>query len=232
MNRCMKTNRCLSVFFLFFVAFHLTAQSKDQYDQFINEAGSNSIINTGLVPIRYQTISEGTCFIESDVFRAGAIKYNGRVYYDLLLNLNSHLDELYVRSADSGEIIVLIKSYIDQFWIENFHFKKIDNSQMSGFYKVLYEGDHSLYKKTYKELYEKIKNDQQYVVRGFKEKISYFLVKDGDIIKITKPKRILKLFKEYKKELKRELNESGFNPKLYPDQYLITAVNWININVD
>ena len=208
------------------ISFYATAQSEVGYRSFVDKIESPSIIKTGTLPIAYYTIREGSFYIQSDEYKKGSIKYNGKMYYDLLLNINAHLDELYIKDVSNPNSLVLTKDLIEYFYIDNRFYKNFRTAQMSGFYEVMVDGDISLYKKVQKVFYERIVDMS--MSREFNESVSYFIVDGDNIIKLSNPKKILNLYKSHKRMIKRELRKAGVDHRVNPDAYLLFVIEWVN----
>ena len=208
------------------ISFYATAQSEVGYRSFVDKVGNPSIIKTGTFPIAYHTIREGSFYIQSDEYKRGSVKYNGKMYYDLLLNINAHLDELYIRDISNPNSLVLTKDLIEYFYIDNKFYKNLKTEQMSGFYEVIVEGDVSLYKKVQKTFYQRIVDME--VSREFKESVSYFVVSGDNVVKLSSPKKVLNLYEHHKRAIKSELRNTRLNHRVNPDAYLSFIIEWIN----
>jgi len=207
------------------ISFCAVAQSETGYHNFIDRVENPSIIKTGAIPIVYKSVREGNFYIRSNEYKMGSVKYNGKVYYDLLLNINAHLDELYVRDVSNTNSLVLSKDMIDYFYIDKKFYRNFKNGQMGGFYEVIAEGDVSVYKKVQKVFYERVGAD---VFRGFHESISYFMIDGDNVLKFSNPKKILNHYKPHKRAIKRELERTGMDHRVNPDAYLLFVIEWVN----
>lgn len=156
------------------------------YGRFSAEAEELSNLYRGVAPVQYRFRYTGSCFAYSDEFERGFIIYNGRIYRNVLLNLNCHTDELVVKIEKSGILVKLNKDFVDCFSlgkrvfvnlgrvpagntdvmgiasvsgygnIEGAQEREIDKLLPSGYYEVIYDGELKLLKKIKKVYSERI----------------------------------------------------------------------------
>lgn len=202
------------------------SQSKTDYEIFINAAQNNSLINNGTVPITYIGIKEGHCFIYTPEFFKGTICYDGKLYYDILLNINAHLDEVYLRHDQTGNISVLSKESISELTIGQRHYINFRKSNMSGFFELLSDGEICLYKRVKKIFYENISNRD--LIRGFTADINLYVEHNNVIHTVKKPKDIYRMFPEQKREIRTVMKNKGITFKGDREKYLLTVIEWLN----
>lgn len=159
----------------------LIKQNAD-YDKFVASAGELSNLYRGAAPVEYRFKYTGTYFAYSDNYEKGNILYDGRIYKNVLLNLNAHNDDLQIKIEKSGLFVTLNKAFVQSFTIgkhkfvnigrqsniekftgdvfssviEGMEVSNIDNLLPSGYYEIVYDGNLKLLKKTHKTYSERI----------------------------------------------------------------------------
>lgn len=202
------------------------SQSRDDFERYIEEVGDNALLNNGTVPVVYTGLNDGHCYIYSPEFIMGDVKYAGRVYYDVLLNINAHLDQLYMKHPVTGNLSVLAKGKVEFFNIGEREYVNFNRDEMVGFYEVMIGGDLTLYKRVSKEYYQEIVDRILY--RGFKNAaISYLLEYNGKLYNIKKLSDIYRLFPTKKKEIKSYLAVEEISFKSDPDRCLMTVLELV-----
>lgn len=200
-------------------AAHLFSQKESDYGTYSEVAGNYMNLYRGAAPVKYKFLHLGTFYAYSENFEKGEVKYNGRVYRDVVLNLNSHMDELYVRIPFSGREVVLNKSLVEHFTMGKRKFVNLNN----GYYELLYDGKARLVKKIRKAYSEKIASSVNPVTgsrleKSFELQESYILLKDGAEIKIPRKSALVALYAARRSEIKRKLREeriSGQDDKAF-----------------
>jgi len=183
----------------------LSAQNIDDYKIFSDAAGEHSVLYRGKLPMIYGSKSPNdasTYFAFSTNFLKGGVCFCGKQYSDVALNLNAHTDELYVRDPITGTYIVVNKSFVDSFSLENHrfvHYKSEDHSVLdNGYYEVLYTGNVLLYKKIRKLYFEKTP-DALRVVKGFTLEENFYLWKNNRWHRVGTKRDLKKLYPEQSK---------------------------------
>ena len=216
---------CL-LFELLITAGNLNAQVKNQQnlpkdadlEKFVATAQEYSNLYRGSSPMQYRFKYTGTYFAYSDNFEKGDVWYNGKLYKDVFLNLNSHRDELYVKVEKTGLIVKLNSDFVQDFSIgkRNYTFvaekitDKISPEKYidSGYYELLYSGDAKLYKKIRKTYSERINHfvsstTGSQIERIFSANVRYYLLKEGKIIRIKRVSNLLSVYRDQKKDLRQ-----------------------------
>lgn len=157
-------------------------QKDSDYDKFVKSSGELSNLYRGAAPIEYRFKYTGTYFAYTESYIKGNVLYNGRIYKDISLNLNSHNDDLQINIDNSRLFVTLNKDFVHSFTIGEHKFinvgrshpteKKID-AQVSeiiegvdvnyidillppGYYEIIHDGELKLLKKTKKIYSERI----------------------------------------------------------------------------
>lgn len=139
------------------------------------------------------------------------ITYRNQAFYNVSALYNIEEDALIIVNnlgpSFTAYPIKLQKEHVERFEIGDDSFVYIDEQvswHAKGFYKAIYEGEEvSLLSKVFKRL------DLKHRVLTYKENNHYFLKRDGQFYRLKRLSGLLKLYPEYKKEIrqyKRELS--------------------------
>lgn len=216
--------RALLVPLLVLLALTASAQKSVEYKAFADSADGFSNLYRGSAPLAYRFLHTGTFFAYGVEFLQGEVMFNDKLYTDVMLNLNSHLDELYLFIKETGRYVVLNKDFVDYFSIaqRKFHHfregKKGEKDTLSpGFYELLY-GDESarLFKKTKKVYAERINHfasaaTNSKLERMFTPLYSYHLIKEGDTYNIKRFGDILTIYSIRRKEIRPLIREKNLD---------------------
>ncbi len=175
----------------------LLEQNSD-YDKFVADAGELSNLYRGTAPIEYRFSYTGTYYAYTENYEKGNVLYNGRIYKDVLLNLNAHTDELQVKIPSSQLILVLNKDFVQSFTIgvhnyinvgrkveenkqdfsnkniniiESVEGSSVDNIIPGGYYEIIHDGNLKLLKKTKKIYSERINQSASIETKSQVERI-------------------------------------------------------------
>jgi len=199
------------------------AQNGSDYERFVNDAGELSNIYRGQSPLVYNFRHTGTYYAYSENFEIGVVKYNGKIYKDVYLNLNSHLDELNILIKKTGRTVVLNNDFVGYFSFggrDFIYLKDVNKSSGSvpqiGYYQVLYNGSSKLYKKIKKIYAERINETASIQTKSKLERMflvseSYYLLKEGSFHLIKKKSDLLSYYKEKKRDIRQLIREKNLD---------------------
>ncbi len=198
----------------------ISAQTNEDYNRFTESAEGYSNLFRGTAPLAYKFTHTGTYFAYSSDFSKGKVVYNNKTYHDVLLNLNSHLDELYLFINYSGRYVVLNKEFVDSFTMGDREFVNVrtnslqDNSVMApGFYEVLYKNKSvTLFKKIKKSYSERINQAASSETGSKLERLfllsnSYFLTKGKSTYAVKRVGDIIRLYPEKRRDIRVLIRE-------------------------
>ena len=181
---------------------------------YMKESNVFSPLYNGTLPPQYKGTYDGTYFLESEEYFPGAVVYDGKKYEDLSLNLNAHLDELYVRIPGNHISSVLIKSYVTSFHLGDMAFLHITRSAFprtpeEGYFRVLFSGEHIRLFKRIKKNYISANPNETRSSHLFETRISYYMVtQDGMFHPVKTKGSLLKVLQDQKKPLKKHISEN------------------------
>jgi hypothetical protein len=201
-----------------------SAQKSVEYKAFADSADGFSNLYRGSAPLAYRFLHTGTFFAYGVEFLPGEVIFNDKLYTDIMLNLNSHLDELYLFVKETGRYVVLNKDFVDYFSIAQrkfYHFreskKNVADTLSPGFYELLYGNESArLFKKTKKVYAERINHfasaaTNSKLERMFMPLYSYYLIKEGDTYSIKRFRDILSTYGVRKREIRPLIREKSLD---------------------
>ncbi|PKO97968.1 MAG: hypothetical protein CVU13_12370 [Bacteroidetes bacterium HGW-Bacteroidetes-8] len=209
-----------------FVLFALaaSAQKSIEYKAFADSADGFSNLYRGSAPLAYRFLHTGTFFAYGVEFLPGEVLFNDKLYTDVMLNLNSHLDELYLFIKETGRYVVLNKNFVDYFSIAHrkfYHFRESKKSEADtlspGFYELLYGNESArLFKKTKKVYAERINHfasaaTNSKLERMFMPLYSYYLIKDKETYNIKRFRDILSIYDIRRRDLRPLIREKSLD---------------------
>ena len=227
----MKFKLLFSITFLFPAA--LSGQKAD-YNLFMNAAAELSVLYRGELPVSYGSripTDNSIYYAWSTNFEAGEVIFCGKLYQNILLNLNAHLDELYVQEPVQGMPVLVNKNFVESFSIGKHKFVNYQQEKNTtlnlGYYEVLFTGNVKLYKKIRKIYYEK-PGDRGRMQRGFTLFEGYYVCKNDQWVRINKKGDVTKLFPEHKKAIDKLSKSMNFTFKEDKERFLMVTLDYIN----
>lgn len=219
--------KTLLFFFLlaFLFATDVSAQNGDDYKKYMQEAANRSLLYRGKLSLRYDFAHQGTYFAYSPTYEKGMVHFNGKDYYDVLINLNSNIDEVCVKISNNiVDGITLNKAQVDYFFMGKrkfVNFKQGNQLMVPGYYEVIYsDGDGmTLYKKISTHYREDISRESSdVVVKIFESTYKYFLVRGESVTVVKNDRTLISLFRDRKKEIKQKLSQVRPKDPLYTEK--------------
>jgi len=185
----------------------LSAQNTVDFGMFTDAAQEYLGLYRGELPLHYGSKSPNdgsTFFAYSTDFENGDVLFRGKHYKGVTLNLNVHIDELYVRDPFQGIAILVNKNFVDSFSMGRrrfVHHKQEQGSMLAnGYYEVLYEGRLKLFKKIRKNYFENTLDGQR-LKKGFTLDESFYLWKDDRWVRVAAKKDLQKLYPDQKRNI-------------------------------
>ena len=194
------------------------AQVSD-YDHYMKSVDENALLFRGKIDNKTFFKCKGTSFAYQNEFTLGEVFFNEKLYKNVLINLNSQSDELYVKKDSEKLSIILEKDLVDYFNLEGRKFINLKgkvNGISPGFYEVVYEDSAMLLKKIkkiYREELEAGVNDAASIVKSYDPEIRYFLYKDSAYYPIKGKTTFTSHYKEKKKEINKIFSHASVAEK-------------------
>ena len=182
----------------------LKAQQADDYSLYSSDAKEQSMLYRGRLATSYANIHfNGTYYWTSREYAKGTVCYNGKVYEDVLCNVDACAQELLVRYSPAMPEVVVKKEYVPWFTMDGCRFINGSLSGIGGaegYYKVLKEKDGMLLQQVRKSIKQSADNvngdaigynDPAYnpnIHSYFSVETRWYVVKDGKLKGISRRK--------------------------------------------
>lgn len=201
-----------------FVLFSQSGSDPEPYD-YPSVSSSSLLLYSSCPALRYEFDYSGTFYAFEDNFSIGNVVFDGMIFRNILINLNSHLDELCFQN-DSSNIVILEKSKISSFEMDGDVFINLKDEHICegsdyspGFYRVLWDGgsrDIVFLEKISKNYQEKFDKSSRYkepdfLKRAFVEESSFFVMINGVLFSLKKPSDLCEIFEVTKSDLRKLL---------------------------
>ncbi len=134
--------RFLTTFLLTLLCIPLFGQVSYDFTVFNDEASYAAPLYRGREATRYSFYHEGHCYWEEEDFREGTLDFNGKTYYNVLLNIDAAEGDLLVLQKGSVVPIILNFDLVESFSIGGREFRKVTGQvkAVDGYYELL-KGD-------------------------------------------------------------------------------------------
>lgn len=182
----------------------LKAQNGEEalYGEYAESAGSKAVLYRGKLPDKYLYAFNGTPFWESRTYLRGEVKYNGKLYRDVLLNIDACRMELLCRYSNDVSPVILNRQDVQYARLGGSLFINLNNlgygSAPEGYFELIKDGEAPVLKQV-KKIYRsdsRIHNgedigyyDSNYrdnVTNYFRREEKFYTIKDGEIKRISK----------------------------------------------
>lgn len=215
------------------------SQKHGDYELFMDGAKEFSNLYRGAAPLNYKFKYTGTYFAYSDKYVYGDVYFNDKLYKDVLLNLNGHLDELYVFAEENGMAVMLNKNFVERFTIGDRHyinlkFRNNNHLLQDGYYEILWCNDtDSLIKKTTKKYEERINQladlgTGNKIERIFTPSNQYYLLKENLAKQIKRASQIRAIYGVNRGALRKHIRDKELDLRLNKDVAFKSIVEFIN----
>lgn len=208
------------------------AQQKcPESEEYQKAAGQRSMLYRGTLSPQYRFVYNGTFYVETPEFETGQIMYNGRLYSDVLLNIDACRNILVV---NLGGVCVDAQTDFVEYAIiggrEYIHLPEGKN-KAHAYYQVLHKGGLCFLKRVYKiysvqsgdhngedigyydpKYKRRIGDNGPEVECFFARKCTYHILSDGVLKKISSKGSILKMIDKSKRaQVKKMAAEKGLD---------------------
>ncbi len=185
----------------------MQAQNRSEYESFAESAGAKSILYRGPGPKKYNFLYNGHYFWDSRDYKSGSVCFNGRVYDNVLLNIDAYGQQLLVRSDVGAMEINLRRDFVEWFEIGGDRFLNLQREGVitnaePGFYAVKKSGKTPILLRVSKFLSSNMVNNNNgysgigYVDENYRSDVytcfmihrQYYTVKNDKLVKIGRRK--------------------------------------------
>lgn len=207
------------------------AQEHDDLRAYQDDVQSFSVIYQGRQPIKYKMLYNGNPYWDLDGYQVGDLFFNGKLYHDVLMEIDACQQELLTRASEGVSPVGLGRDDISWFTRQGVRYANLSEEGIDvpqGFYQELYADGTRLYRRVDKILTSDTHSangapigydDPKYrsnVYDYFENKVCYYIIKSsGSVSCIKKKNQIYKVFPECRKELKRHLKASYTSVSTY-----------------
>lgn len=221
----------------------LVAQAQDDYGLYMDEAGEASLIWRGRIDVGYDFLFNGTPYWESPDFRSGMIRYNGRDYFDVQINIDAYANQVLVRPQSRHQAMLLNRDEVEYFIIGDRKFvyprRTYGQAIPEGFYEVLFDGRAKLLMQVTKTLREDPEGrrrseagyDGQYhygIANIFIREVRYYYVSaSGEVKQLRRRGDILKCYKDRKKEIRKYVSALEKGQYFNIEQYALRVLRYV-----
>jgi hypothetical protein len=191
-----------------------------QVSGYIAAAGEEALVLNGKAEAVYATTISGHPYMDTEDFRTATLSYNGKMYPDVLLRLNTQTDELSIQHGDGRMAVVLEPSLVDFARTADYTWLR----DTAGYYALLHDGKYPVIKRERKILEEEIEG--MTVRRYFSDRVRYFVDVNGKQRQVKSRNSVVKLFPDRKKELKQYAKQEKLDFKRNADKAIVTLIRY------
>lgn len=210
------------------------AQQYEEFGRFFKEAGNNSVLYRGRQARKYNIRANGTYYWSQTKFVEGSVILDGKLYTGVLLNIDAAGQELLVSRPIGVLATELDKNKVQTFTIGERRFDNLSVNGIAdapeGYFELLSDGQDKVYRQIIKK-YEFDANDANHngTDIGYEDPYynhqqhgywscvpSFYLLRDGELLKFKRKSGYLALYPDHKKELKKFAKKNGLNTSDIP----------------
>ena len=126
----------------------LCAYAQTESTQYMKEAGTLSTLYRGRIPVQYPYQYNGTYYWDGKQFLKGSVLYNGKLYRDVLLNIDASRQELQVKLNESVAPVVLYENHVPYCSIEGTRYVNLRtlgyDTAPEGYFQIIRDGEKPL----------------------------------------------------------------------------------------
>lgn len=220
-----------SSLFLTLSSICVSAQTSEELKAFENAAGNGSVLFRGKQANPYQHAANGNPYWSSTTFVPAEIVFEGRLYDDILVNIDAITGQVLVRKDGYPIAIALPVGSVSSITTESGRFERIPDGLgviPEGLYEILGDGELKVYKHVRKQLKTGVQNMNGdpigYVDPGYRSDVHnyyaisrtyYFKDSDGRFSRIRNKRDLTKKFPERRSEIRKALAASSIDFDAY-----------------
>lgn len=168
----------------------------------MQEAGPLSTLYRGKLPVQYPYQYNGTYYLEGKQFQRGSVYYNGKLYENVLVNLDASKQELQVKVSENVSGVVLFREWVNYFTMGEHLFLNLQYLEYSdapeGYFELVKDGKVPLFRQVKKVFTSRVGNhngqdigyydpDYNYSLTNyFSKQEKYYGIVDGKVVKLGK----------------------------------------------
>ena len=186
----------------FVLALFLLPAPESRGQDYQQQAGELSTLYRGRIPNPYSIRYNGTYYLDTRTFQRGSVWYNGKLYHDVLLNLDAYTMELEVQPSAGAGSVIPSKEQLAWFTMGTRPFLNLRylgySQAQEGYYELAKDGKKPLLifkQKLFRTavptqqqtiLYDLDGNLDDQVVNFFYSRIQYYTLEEGQLKKLSR----------------------------------------------
>lgn len=203
-------------------------------------ADTSAVLFRGRMARRYAKIYNGTPYWDTTGFALGRVMYNGRLYEEVYVDVNATEQELCVRSKPGYAAVNPVREEVSWFTkgdrlFVNMAYQGYEDAA-AGYYEVLHDGGSTLLHRVDKaQTIEPGEHNGKSIgyyddnyniefIEYYRQMESFYLLRDGRMIRFRGMSGLAQLYPEKKRELKKFIRQSGLKISNAPRVEKIAAV--------
>ena len=206
----------------------------------MEHASTASILYRGRMATDYSFGYNGTYYWENPRFEPGSVRYNGKDYDEVKLNIDAMAQDLLVAFPGTPYALVAVSDCVDSFVMGGRPFiharRRYGESAPEGYMEVLHDGKAKLYRQVRKKLetdtegrkasytgYDGPYNPQ---ISSVFVRYSQLYLDDGSgrLVPVRSRRSLLSRFPEWKRQMKRSVAQERKGESLSLDEYCRAAL--------
>ena len=243
-DRAMKTKILFLLLCLLSPGCVLWAQSPDEAF-FRQEAAEASILYRGHQAYAYNIHYNGSPWWSGASYGTGDVRYNGKMYHGLALNVDAARQELLVRQAAGQGGKVLSRAFVEWFSLDGRRFVNLQAlsgpQAPAGYWEVLFDGKTRFLRQVSKTLHKDFNGEKRQMIGEgepydlrihdtFVRDVRYCLFTEaGQVVPVRSKSQIRNLFPEQRKDIRRHVAalENRFNRSMSLEEYGMEVLKYV-----
>jgi len=243
-DRAMKTKILFLLLCLLSPGCVLWAQSPDEAF-FRQEAAEASILYRGHQAYAYNIHYNGSPWWSGASYGTGDVRYNGKMYHGLALNVDAARQELLVRQAAGQGGKVLSRAFVEWFSLDGRRFVNLQAlsgpQAPAGYWEVLFDGKTRFLRQVSKTLHKDFNGEKRQMIGEgepydlrihdtFVRDVRYCLLTEaGQVVPVRSKSQIRNLFPEQRKDIRRHVAalENRFNRSMSLEEYGMEVLKYV-----
>lgn len=242
----MKTRILILLLLSFLPASLLPAQAQGDDEAFFRQAAAGScILYRGHQAYAYHIHYNGTYFWSDAEFKTGDVRYNGKLYHDIPLNVDAARQELLVRNAVGQGGKVLSREFVEWFTLGGQRFVNLQAlsgpKAPAGYWEVLFDGKTQFLRQVSKKLMKDYNGEKRQMIgegvpydsrihETFVRDVAYCVITEaGELIPVRSKSQIRNLFPAKRKDIRRHIAaiEDRFNRSMTLEEYGVEVLKFV-----
>jgi len=210
------------------------------YDLYMQASNDATILLRGRAAINYDIAYNGTYFISSPEFVKGELRYNGKMYHDVYLNIDAVRQDLLVRHPKGIAQVLLTRNSVEWFTMGERRFVNLEKyveGAPQGYFEVLFDGESKFYGFTRKSLEQDLNGSMSGLIGeqsdNYDSRIHstfvlkrswYYLTKSGELTLVRNKKGFLRLLpKADRRKISKVIERNGTST----EDFIVSALEYL-----